>query len=119
MFSAKFIPLFALALVSVNAQDSASGSGSGTDTATTASTPTSSAAGAGSTAGITPCILGCVTQAATQAGCQSFTDVTCVCTNTAFQNAAGQCLQSTCTPDEVTAAMALQEANCANAGGST
>ncbi|PBK67571.1 hypothetical protein ARMSODRAFT_959181 [Armillaria solidipes] len=41
------------------------------------------------------------------------TDLTCICTNTAFQDAAASCLQSTCTAEEQQAAAALQQSECA------
>ncbi|KAH7883432.1 hypothetical protein F5I97DRAFT_243315 [Phlebopus sp. FC_14] len=70
-------------------------------------------------AGIDDCILTCVTQAAASGGCSSFTDLQCVCTSTAFQSAALQCLQSTCTPADVTAATQLQQQECVGISGSS
>ena len=40
------------------------------------------------------------------------TDLTCVCTNTTFQQAALSCLQKNCTSAEVTAAQTLQSQEC-------
>ncbi|KAH7920558.1 hypothetical protein BV22DRAFT_1132975 [Leucogyrophana mollusca] len=62
---------------------------------------------------LTPCILSCVTQAASSGGCSSFTDISCVCTSTAFQSAALSCLQANCTSAEVSAATQLQQTECA------
>lgn len=39
-------------------------------------------------------------------------DVTCICTSSAFQDAATQCLTANCTADELQAALALQAAQC-------
>ncbi|KAH8825353.1 hypothetical protein DL96DRAFT_180217 [Flagelloscypha sp. PMI_526] len=63
---------------------------------------------AGSTDGISPCILGCATKA-TQC---KLTDVSCVCTNTDYQNSVAQCIQSTCA-DQAQAAQQVQAAQCA------
>lgn len=41
------------------------------------------------------------------------TDINCLCTNTAVQQASLSCLQSTCSSDEVAAAVALQSQQCA------
>ncbi|KAG6915584.1 hypothetical protein DXG01_010852 [Tephrocybe rancida] len=79
---------------------------SGTESSTAAEPSTSLPAG------INQCIIDCVTTAAQDAGCSSFTDLTCVCTSTPFQTAAAQCLQSTCTPADVQAALALQAQQC-------
>ncbi|WWC87366.1 uncharacterized protein L201_002255 [Kwoniella dendrophila CBS 6074] len=62
---------------------------------------------------IPTCVVTCSTQAAAAAGCTSYTDVSCVCTNAAFQNAAGACLIANCTSEEQTAAVSLQSALCA------
>lgn len=43
----------------------------------------------------------------------SSTDVNCLCTNTALQQASLSCLQSTCSSDELAAALALQSQECA------
>ncbi|WVF70406.1 hypothetical protein IAT40_005196 [Kwoniella sp. CBS 6097] len=64
-------------------------------------------------ANIPQCVVTCSTEAAASAGCTSYTDVTCVCTNAAFQNAAGACLIANCTADEQTAAASLQQVLCA------
>ncbi|KAG8919688.1 hypothetical protein FRC02_001447 [Tulasnella sp. 418] len=64
------------------------------------------------TSGITPCILQCVSSAADDAGCDGFTDLECICTSQEFQTAAGQCLQQSCTAEEVQGALALQQSQC-------
>ncbi|KAI1784984.1 hypothetical protein LXA43DRAFT_171604 [Ganoderma leucocontextum] len=87
------------AVASVHAQSSTSGS---------AAAPTA-------TTGLSPCILQCTTQAASSAGCSSVTDISCVCSNTKFQQAALTCLQQSCTAAEVQAAMALQAQECGSA----
>ncbi|KAG6843544.1 hypothetical protein H0H87_003356 [Tephrocybe sp. NHM501043] len=80
-------------------------------------TDTSSAAepSASLPAGVTPCILGCIQPAAEAAGC-SFTDATCVCSSAQFQDQATQCLTSTCSADDVQAALALQAQQCGAIG---
>ncbi|GAB1523292.1 hypothetical protein RhiTH_006423 [Rhizoctonia solani] len=80
-----------------------------------AQTTTSSAVPPVSTGNIPPCVLRCSTQAATSAGCAGITDIECLCGSTDFQQAALQCLQSTC-PDEVDSATALQSQLCGAAG---
>ncbi|KAL5503707.1 hypothetical protein ACEPAH_7778 [Sanghuangporus vaninii] len=77
-----------------------------------AQTETSSAATPTSTEGLTECILNCVSTAATSAGCSSFADLSCVCTSEAFQSQARSCLESSCTEEELNAAVSIQEANC-------
>ncbi|THV03650.1 hypothetical protein K435DRAFT_650810 [Dendrothele bispora CBS 962.96] len=100
MFSHKLAFLFPLALVaSINAQSSSS--------ATTSATSVPSSPG-----GISPCILQCVTTAAEQNGCQSFADISCVCTSIPFQQASLACLQANCTSDDVTTATQLQQSEC-------
>ncbi|KAG6888342.1 hypothetical protein C0995_009089 [Termitomyces sp. Mi166 len=66
-------------------------------------------------AGLTPCILGCIQPAAQAAGC-AFTDPTCVCTSTEFQQQAAQCLQQQCTAEEVQTALGLQAQECGAVG---
>ncbi|PAV20151.1 ectomycorrhiza-regulated CFEM domain-containing [Pyrrhoderma noxium] len=77
------------------------------------STDTASAASPSGTGSIDACILTCVTQAASSAGCSSFQDLQCVCTNTDFQSAAQQCLQSSCTAADLNTALGLQQSQCA------
>ncbi|KAG2102848.1 uncharacterized protein F5147DRAFT_287195 [Suillus discolor] len=69
--------------------------------------------------GVTPCILSCSSQAASAGNCSSFSDLTCVCTSTAFQDAAGACLQANCTTAEVAQAQALQQSECASISGNS
>ncbi|KAH9856862.1 hypothetical protein C2E23DRAFT_857090 [Lenzites betulinus] len=71
-----------------------------------------------STSGVTACILGCIQTSAVANGCTGVTDLTCLCTSTAFQQAAASCLQSTCTADEVQAALTLQQEECASVSAS-
>ncbi|KAG5635475.1 hypothetical protein H0H81_011093 [Sphagnurus paluster] len=97
MFSKSLLPLVFLA-ASVVAQSSSSGAAEPAPT---------------DTSGISACVLTCVTTAATDNGCTSFTDLECVCTNQAFQQAAATCLQTNCTAADQAAAMALQSSQCA------
>ncbi|KAF8124685.1 hypothetical protein EV363DRAFT_1227015 [Boletus edulis] len=64
------------------------------------------------------CITACVTSAAANSGCGKYDNLPCVCTSSAFQNAALACLEQNCTPDEVASAKQLRDQNCAsyNAG---
>ncbi|KAI0827559.1 hypothetical protein BC628DRAFT_1317841 [Trametes gibbosa] len=62
---------------------------------------------------LTPCIATCITQSAASNGCPDITDVSCLCTSTAFQQAAASCLQSQCSANDVQAALALQAQQCA------
>ncbi|KAG2073248.1 hypothetical protein BDR04DRAFT_1010931 [Suillus decipiens] len=87
-----------VAALAVNAQSGTVTSGS--------AVPTASGA-------VSPCILACSTQAAAQSDCISYTNLTCVCSSTAFQTAAGTCLQANCTAAEVAQANALQQDECA------
>ncbi|KAI0061791.1 hypothetical protein BV25DRAFT_1870555 [Artomyces pyxidatus] len=64
--------------------------------------------------GLDACILTCLTQATASGGCSSFTDLQCVCTSTAFQSAAQQCLTSQCTQADQQAALQLQQSQCAS-----
>ncbi|KAG8742928.1 hypothetical protein FRC10_000716 [Ceratobasidium sp. 414] len=78
----------------------------------------SSAAAPTGTGGISACILQCSMQAAQSAGCASFTDPSCVCSNTDFQTAAAECLQANCTAAEQQAALQLQQQLCGASTGS-
>ncbi|TFY59217.1 hypothetical protein EVJ58_g5918 [Rhodofomes roseus] len=78
-----------------------------------AAAQSSSAAVPTSTAGIDPCILSCVQSAASSAGCSSFTDLTCICSSSAFQTSALACLTANCPATDLAAAQALQSAECA------
>ncbi|KAI8978357.1 hypothetical protein BD414DRAFT_516970 [Trametes punicea] len=83
------------ALAGVNAQSS-----------TASAAPTS-------TAGISPCIITCITQAGQANGCSGgIADLSCLCTNTAFQQAALSCLQSSCSAQDVQTAQQLEQAEC-------
>ncbi|KIM55446.1 hypothetical protein SCLCIDRAFT_301368 [Scleroderma citrinum Foug A] len=73
-------------------------------------TETSSAAA--STPSLSACLLQCVSTAAQSAGCSSFTDLACVCSSTSFQTTAGQCLQTSCTAEDVQTGLALQQQEC-------
>ncbi|KIK79936.1 hypothetical protein PAXRUDRAFT_16063 [Paxillus rubicundulus Ve08.2h10] len=84
----------------------------------TTSTAPASASQSSLPAGLDTCILTCVTAAAASGGCSSFTDLQCVCTSTAFQNASLQCLQANCTAEDVTTATQLQTQECASIIGS-
>ncbi|KAG6372152.1 hypothetical protein JVT61DRAFT_7942 [Boletus reticuloceps] len=59
------------------------------------------------------CITICVTSAAANNGC-GHNNLPCVCTSSAFQNAALACLQQNCTLDEVASAKQLRDQNCAS-----
>ncbi|KAF9801346.1 hypothetical protein IEO21_10144 [Rhodonia placenta] len=84
-----------------------------------AAAQSSSAAVPTSTAGIDPCILSCLQSAVSANTCSSVTDLACVCSSTAFQEAAAECLASKCTTAEQQAALALQSAECAAAAASS
>ncbi|KAH8116174.1 hypothetical protein DFH11DRAFT_1266156 [Phellopilus nigrolimitatus] len=99
-----FVLAAAGALLAVHAQ-------SGTDT--------SSAALPTGTAGIDECIITCVSSAASSAGCSSFTDLSCICTSSAFQTSALQCLQSSCSAEDLSNAQALQQTECASVSGAS
>ncbi|KAI9441923.1 hypothetical protein H4582DRAFT_2055718 [Lactarius indigo] len=58
------------------------------------------------------CIIGCLTQSLSPSTCTSYTDLTCVCSNRAFQSAAAQCLNANCTTAEQQSALELQQAEC-------
>ncbi|KAI0072418.1 hypothetical protein K474DRAFT_398330 [Panus rudis PR-1116 ss-1] len=85
------LALVAAAALSVSAQDSSA----------PAATPS-----------LSTCILGCLTQASSGSSCQSFTDVSCVCSDQTFQQNAAQCLESQCSSDEQQAAIQLQQQEC-------
>ncbi|KAJ3487531.1 hypothetical protein NLI96_g3465 [Meripilus lineatus] len=76
------------------------------------STPSATATPTG-VPGISQCALSCVTQSLSAGGCTSFTDLSCVCTSTEFQQAAQACLQANCTAEETAAAVQLQQTQCA------
>lgn len=88
-------------------------------TAYAQSATTTSDAAAATPSGLTPCILSCSSQAASAGNCSSFADLSCVCTSTAFQDAAGACLQANCTTAEIAQAQALQQTECASISGNS
>ncbi|KAK7691252.1 hypothetical protein QCA50_004645 [Cerrena zonata] len=65
--------------------------------------------------GITTCSLGCIAQSLSAGGCTAITDLQCLCTSSAFQQATAACLQSQC-PGDLAAATAVQQAQCAGIG---
>ncbi|KIM64627.1 hypothetical protein SCLCIDRAFT_8461 [Scleroderma citrinum Foug A] len=73
-------------------------------------TETSSAAS--STPSLSACLLQCVTSAAQSAGCSGFTDLACVCSSVSFQTAAAQCLQASCTAEDLQTGLALAQQEC-------
>ncbi|TBU23019.1 hypothetical protein BD311DRAFT_674828 [Dichomitus squalens] len=77
-----------------------------------AQSSTAGSAAPTSTNGISPCILTCIEQAASANGCSSALDVSCLCSNTQFQQSALSCLESSCSSSDVQAAQALQSAEC-------
>ncbi|KAG2357159.1 hypothetical protein BDR07DRAFT_392478 [Suillus spraguei] len=80
---------------------------------------TSSSADPAASGAPSPCIIGCSTQAAAQSDCISYTNLTCVCSSTAFQDAAGACLQANCTTAEIAQANTLQQDECATLSNSS
>jgi len=58
------------------------------------------------------CILNCLQSSLSSSTCTSYTDLTCVCSNTAFQTAAETCLKASCTAADQATALQLQEAEC-------
>jgi len=70
-------------------------------------------------AGLDSCIVSCVSAAAASNGCVSFTNLTCTCTSTAFQQDALQCLNANCTSSDVATATQLQEQECGSLTNST
>ncbi|KAI0264207.1 hypothetical protein BC834DRAFT_970929 [Gloeopeniophorella convolvens] len=80
---------------------------------TVAAVGVSAQSSSGLPSGIDSCVLGCLSSAQGPNTCASFTDVTCVCSNSAFQSAATQCLQSKCTSQDQQAALTLQQQQCA------
>ena len=117
LFNANFVVLAALFAVGVHAQGSST-------TGSVAAAPTS-------TSQIPPCVLSCAEGAlkATNGTCQSmsvffflptglsayprvFSVDPCICTNTAFQDAAEKCLQAKCSAADQQAALALDSAQC-------
>ncbi|KAF7318553.1 CFEM domain-containing protein [Mycena chlorophos] len=66
---------------------------------------------------LSPCLESCIAQAAANSACKDPMDVSCVCTNQAFQQAAGTCLEAHCTSDDLMQAVALQQQECAGQSG--
>jgi len=102
MFMNKSLLAVAALLVAVRAQDS-----------------TTSAASSDPTAGLDTCIITCLTSAASSAGCNGITDLTCLCSSTAFTTAAATCLQSNCTAADLQTALTLQQSECASVSASS
>nr|GAT43971.1 predicted protein [Mycena chlorophos] len=61
--------------------------------------------------GLSQCAFGCIDEAATNGPCQIYTNTTCVCTNTDFQQTSASCIQAHC-PGDMAAAQALQQESC-------
>ncbi|KAH8103025.1 hypothetical protein BXZ70DRAFT_927731 [Cristinia sonorae] len=70
---------------------------------------------------LSECALGCLTKSLPSSKCEALTDIECICGSTEFQTAAATCLTTDCQPEDVTAAKAVQDAQCAlvNGGNST
>ncbi|EGO00637.1 hypothetical protein SERLA73DRAFT_178497 [Serpula lacrymans var. lacrymans S7.3] len=101
LFSIKSLLIASVAALAVNAQS------------------TSSTAPGSLPTGLTPCVVSCVKSAASTGGCSSFTNVSCICTSTAFQSAALSCLKANCSSAEVQAATQLQQTECAKVSSSS
>ncbi|CCM06730.1 uncharacterized protein FIBRA_09024 [Fibroporia radiculosa] len=63
------------------------------------------------------CVLNCLESAISSGGCSSITDISCVCTSTAYQSAAEACLKANCTAADLATAAALQTSECAGVSG--
>ncbi|KAH9066000.1 hypothetical protein EDB83DRAFT_2315020 [Lactarius deliciosus] len=61
------------------------------------------------------CIIGCLQQSLSPSTCTSYTDLTCVCSNKAFQSASAACLNANCTTADQQSALELQLAECGSA----
>ncbi|KAJ7302827.1 hypothetical protein DFH08DRAFT_945516 [Mycena albidolilacea] len=87
------------------------------NTAISAGQPSGSAAGSpaqpSGTTGIAPCVLNCLAAAANATECGVPTNLTCACTNPDFQFKSRSCLQAECKPDDLVAALGLQQQQCA------
>ncbi|KAI0291240.1 hypothetical protein B0F90DRAFT_1824048 [Multifurca ochricompacta] len=77
------------------------------------------AVGVSGQAGLDSCIIGCLQGAVSSNTCASFTDVACVCSNTAFQQAAATCLTSKCTTQDQQTAQQLQQQQCGTSSASS
>ncbi|KAJ7810983.1 hypothetical protein B0H14DRAFT_3480092 [Mycena olivaceomarginata] len=86
-------------------------------TAISAGQPSGSAVGSAAqpsgTAGIAPCVLNCLAAAANATECGVPTNLTCACTNADFQFKSRSCLQAECKPEDLVAALGLQQQQCA------
>ncbi|KAI3614815.1 proline-rich antigen [Moniliophthora roreri] len=60
------------------------------------------------------CVLQCAEESLPAGGCSSVTDFGCMCNSDAFQQAAKQCLEQKCTPEDQQAGADLIAQNCAN-----
>ncbi|KAK7457924.1 hypothetical protein VKT23_010271 [Stygiomarasmius scandens] len=83
MFTQKFVAVLGLAAIAVHAQD---------------------------ISGLSSCAIDCITTSAASNGCSL--DPSCICSNTAVQDATASCLQSKCSSDDLNAAAALQQSTC-------
>ncbi|GAA5870307.1 hypothetical protein JCM8547_006598 [Rhodosporidiobolus lusitaniae] len=84
----------------------------------TSSTPTSSAAVSASTAAIPSCALTCTISALPGTECESYgvSNITCICTSTAFQLAYYNCQQSSCSSTDLASAEAYGAQVCEQNG---
>ena len=62
--------------------------------------------------GLSYCAWNCTQVYAVALGCVSYLNESCVCTNTNFQAAAGACMYTSCTTDEIENAEAFRQAAC-------
>ncbi|KAH8984798.1 hypothetical protein EDB86DRAFT_3219811 [Lactarius hatsudake] len=62
------------------------------------------------------CIIDCVEQSESPSTCTSYTDLSCVCSNQAFQSASAACVNAKCTTADQQAALDLQKQNCGSGG---
>ncbi|KAH9165059.1 hypothetical protein EDB89DRAFT_2126207 [Lactarius sanguifluus] len=58
------------------------------------------------------CIIGCLQQSLSPSTCTSYTNISCVCSNKAFQSASAACINANCTTADQQAALELQLAEC-------
>ncbi|KAI9452282.1 hypothetical protein BJY52DRAFT_1293796 [Lactarius psammicola] len=65
------------------------------------------------------CILGCLQGSVSPNTCPDISNVTCLCTNSAFQAATAACLQANCTAADQASALALQQSQCASLSSSS
>ncbi|KAF7300359.1 CFEM domain-containing protein [Mycena chlorophos] len=111
-------PVVTSAAASAAATDSASTNSSlpfmpsGSPSSMPASQASSAAA---AIASLTPCAIDCLQAAAALTPCGTFTNATCACTDPNFQMMSATCIQGECDADEATAAMELQQSQCAAA----